>query len=205
MASAGTNHANLGRELESMLERTHEIYAAQNLAQMKKHPVEWKYTSSEAYRELLNYRQDVTARTNTGRYIARIRSYIDFSGVAAGRFVAFDAKQVSRFNFPLGDLRSHQLTRLVAAELCGGIAGLIIRFTNYQRMFFVPASYVDQVNTAIADGGKKSISLKDCEVSGKEIKQRADLECDWYPALIAGRTRSHKRINDDFFYAQHSF
>lgn len=188
MTAATASKANLGREFESMLERTHEVYAAQNLAQIKKHPVEWKYTSYDAFEEMRTYRQDIVARTNTGRYIARIRSYIDFSGVAKGRFIAFDAKQVSRFNFPMVDLRSHQLQRLVAAEQCGGIAGLMIRFTTYQRIFFVPATYVDQVNTdMVKNGGKKSISLTDCEANGVEIPPTNDIECDWFRALITGR------------------
>ncbi|HEV7700208.1 MAG TPA: Holliday junction resolvase RecU [Pyrinomonadaceae bacterium] len=179
-------HANLGREFEQMLERSHEVYADRGLAQIKKHPVEWKYTSFEAFRQLSTHRQDLVAKTNTDRYIARIRSYVDFSGVAKGRFIAFDAKQVSRYNFPLVDLRSHQLTRLVSSEQCGGIAGLMIRFTSYQRIFFVPAAYVDQVNNAMADGGKKSISIDDCVAHGTEIHRAPGIEVDWHRALIKG-------------------
>lgn len=188
MPDTSKSKANLGREFEQMLERTHDVYAELKLASMKKHPVEWKYTSAEAYNTLRSYRQDLAARTNTGRYIARIRSYIDFSGVARGRFVAFDAKQVSRYNFPLVDLRSHQLARLVGAEQCGGIAGLMIRFTSYKRIFFVPALYVDQVNTAMADGGKKSISLDDCVTYGTEIHCSPTVEVDWCSALITERS-----------------
>lgn len=184
MTAKDQSKANLGRDFETMLERTHQIYAAQGLAQMKKHPVEWKYTSYEAFDEMRTFRQDIVARTNTGRYIARIRSYIDFSGVAAGRFIAFDAKQVSRMNFPLTDLRSHQLTRLIDAERCGGIAGLMIRFTKFQRIFFVPAGFVYEVDKAIGKGGKKSISLQDCELHGTEIPHEDDLECHWFHVLV---------------------
>ncbi len=60
----------------------------------------------------------------------------------------------------------------------------MIRFTSYQRIFFVPAAYVDQVNTAIADGGKKSISLQDCEAHGIEIPRTDEIECDWHSVLI---------------------
>jgi recombination protein U len=185
MADSGVNKANLGKEFEKLLEQAHSVYAVKRIADMKKNPVEWKYTSQETYEKTKHYRADITAKTNTGRYIIRAKSNVDFSGVAGGRYVMFDAKQVSRANFPLGDLAEHQLRTLCSAEQCGAIAGLMIYFSAYKRAFFVPASYVQKVSDQmLVKGGKKSISLDECEKFGTEIPKTAMIECDWFSVLI---------------------
>lgn len=168
-----------------MLERSHEVYATQRVAAMQRNPSEWKYTGPAAFSKMKGHHQDLVARTNTGRYLQRVRSTVDFSGVAAGRFVTFDATQVSRLNFPLSDLRPHQLTTLLFAEECGAISGLMIHFTTYGRTFFVPAKYVEQVwNAMTSADGKKSISLSDCEQNGTEVPKSPLIECDWLPVLV---------------------
>lgn len=168
-----------------MLERSHEVYATQKLAAMQRNPSEWKYTGPAAFDKMKNHHQDLVARTNTGRYLQRVKSTVDFSGVAAGRFVTFDAKQVSRLNFPLSDLPPHQLARLTFAEQCGALSGLMIHFTSLRRTFFVSASYVELVNNQMNFfDGKKSISLSDCEENGVEIPRSPIAECDWFAVLI---------------------
>lgn len=175
-----------------MLERSHEVYATERVASMQRNPSEWKYTGPAAFEKMRTHHQDLVARTNTGRYLQRVRSTVDFSGVAGGRFVTFDAKQVSRLNFPLSDLRPHQLTTLCFAEQCGAISGLMIHFTTYRRTFFVPAGYVEQVwNAMTSADGKKSISLAECGENGIEIPSSALVECDWFGVLINGASNKH--------------
>lgn len=182
------NKAHLGRDFERLLEQAHAVYAAKRIADMKKNPGEWKYTNKGAYDKMRSYRADLVAITNTGRYIKRTKSNIDFSGVAGGWYVMFDAKQVSRMNFPLSDLPEHQLETLRVAERCGAIAGLMIHFTSYGRTFFLSAEYVDGVATQmLVKGGKKSISLAECEENGIEIPKSGMIECDWYSVLIEKR------------------
>ena len=185
--AAAVNKSNLGKAFESMLERSHAVYATQKIAAMQKNPAEWKYTGPTAYYKMANHPKDLVARTNTGRFLTRVKSTIDFSGVAGGRFVTFDAKQVSRLNFPLSDLPLHQLSTLCFAEQCGAISGLMIHFSTYKRTFFVPAGYVERVNNEMnLSGGKKSISLADCEENGIEIPSSLMIECDWFGVLIDG-------------------
>jgi recombination protein U len=185
MTAIAANKSNLGKAFESMLERSHEVYAKQKIASMQKNPAEWKYTGPMAYYKMANHPKDLVARTNTGRFLTRVKSTIDFSGVAGGRYVMFDAKQVSRLNFPLSDLPEHQLSTLCFAEQCGAISGLMIHFSTYKRTFFVPARYVEKVRNEITElGGKKSISLTDCEQNGIEVPSSPLVECDWFSVLI---------------------
>lgn len=186
-SAVAVNKSNLGKEFEAMLERSHAVYATQRIAAMQKNPSEWKYTGPMAYDKMKNHPKDLVARTNTGRYLTRVKSTIDFSGVAGGRFVTFDAKQVSRLNFPMSDLPPHQLATLTFAEQCGAISGLMIHFASLGRTFFVSASYVELVNNQMNfAGGKKSISLADCEENGVEIPRSPVVECDWFGVLIHG-------------------
>jgi recombination protein U len=180
--------AHLGRDFERMLEQAHEVYAVKKIADVKKNPTEWRYTNKTAYDKMRAYRADLVAITNTGRYIKRVKSNIDFSGVAGGRYVTFDAKQVSRQNFPLSNLYEHQLENLYFAEQCGAISGLMIHFTEYKRTFFVPAKYAQTVSDQmLLKGGKKSISLGDCEENGVEVPKTAMIECDWFSVLVEGQ------------------
>ncbi len=188
MSDGGANKAHLGREFEQMLEQSHEVYLTQGIAAVRKHPIEWRYTSKLVYDKMAGHRQDLVARTNTGRFLTRVKSNIDFSGVAAGRHVAFDAKQVSRLNYPLDNLPDHQLRTLATVEQCGAISGLMIFFSTYGRAFFVSAGYVDKCCKEMAFGlGKKSISMADCEENGTELKASPLVRFDWFAALIGDK------------------
>lgn len=179
------NKAHLGRDFEQMLEQAHAYYALRKIADIKKNPSEWKYTNQVAWDKMRGYRADLVAKTNTGRFIKRTKSNIDFSGVAGGWYVTFDAKQVSRQNFPLSDLPEHQLRTLHFSEVCGAISGLMIRFAAYNRVFFISAGYVQSVNDQmLVKGGKKSISLAECEVNGIEIPKSGAIDCDWFSVLV---------------------
>jgi recombination protein U len=185
MADTGVQKAHLGRDFERMLEQAHAVYAARKIADVKKNPAEWKYTNQQAFEKMRAYRADLVARTNTGRYIKRVTSNVDFSGVAAGCYVMFDAKQVSRHSFPLSDLPEHQLQTLFFAEQCGAVSGLMIHFTSHRRTFFISAGYVNQVATdMLVKRGKKSIALSECEQYGVEIPRTPMVECDWFEVLV---------------------
>jgi penicillin-binding protein-related factor A (putative recombinase) len=149
-----TTHANLGKGFEQALERAHSVYAVQKLAVMDKNPVEWRFTSRGQYEALKGARADLVAITNTGRFIKRVRSDVDFSGTAKtldgrGISVQFDAKEVTRKSFPLANVEKHQVERLLLNEACGAIAGLMIHFSDLKRTFFVGATVVDQAFIAM--------------------------------------------------------
>lgn len=178
------SHAHLGRDLEDLLKRTHAVYRAKNLADIEKNPVEWTYTAKSQYDALKsNVSHDLVAVTNTKRYIKKVKSNIDFSGVAKGKFAGFDAKQTKEKSLPLKHIQPHQLENLLKKEKCGGIAGFMILFSSLNRLFFVSASVVDAaVIEMLYKKGRKSLSFSDCEQRGKEIEIKGNL-ADWLAVL----------------------
>jgi recombination protein U len=184
------NHANLGKIFEKILERTHQVYTLKRLADIDKNPIEWRFTSKSQYDVLRYQRADLVAITNTGRYIKRVKSDIDFSGTAKmsdgrGISIHFDAKEITRKSFPLANVQAHQVERLLSKQQCGAIAGLMIRFSDLERIFFVSATVVDAAMTAmLCQRGSKSIPLIDCEQKGIEIPNTKLTDCDWHSVLI---------------------
>jgi Penicillin-binding protein-related factor A, putative recombinase len=181
------NHAHLGRNLEDLLDRTHSVYAVQKKANIEKNPVEWVYTSQSQYNTLRNNRADIVAVTNNARYIKRKKSDVDYAGVVApsGRFITFDAKETTGKSFPLSNVAEHQIQTLLKKAECGALAGLMIYFSDLDRLFFLEIDYVDAANIEMLyKKGRKSIPLADCIDLGTEIPIHGNL-ADWYSVLFA--------------------
>lgn len=184
--------ANLGKAFEMDLERTHQFYQVKKLASIDRNPVEWRYTSPQTYNKYANSRgmDRLVARTASGSHLIKAASDIDYSGVAKGRAVAFDAKETSTKNFPLGNVELHQVNALLNKARCGSIAGLMIRFTSVKRVYFVPVAVVDEAIIKMQfHGGRKSLSLAECAGLGLEIPVSQNL-IDWLPVLLKDDQKS---------------
>jgi recombination protein U len=181
------SHAHRGRSLEDLLDRTHAKYEREKKASIEKNPVEWRYTDKNKYDYLCqNSKFDVVARTNTGRYLVRKKSDVDYSGVVApvGRFFTFDAKETAVKNFSLQGLEKHQLETLEAKDRIGALAGLMVYFSSLNRLFFLHVKFVREAEDArLFKRGAKSIPLKTFEEIGREIPTRGDV-ADWYSVLF---------------------
>jgi recombination protein U len=178
------NHAHLGREFERLLEASHEEYKVRKLAIIEKNPIEWKYCGRSDYDYLSQNRSaDLTAKTNTGRFIKRAQSDVDYSGtLKGGRSINFDAKQTGGKSFPLSNVEKHQIRNLREKAEMGAISGLMIYFTELERIFFVSAQAVAKIYDAIITGGRKSLSIEYCEGEGVEIPKRGN-QIDWLKVL----------------------
>jgi len=180
------SHAHRGATLEDLLSRTHEYYRARNLAQIEKQAVEWRYTGLSEYNNLAVKSGELCAKTNTGRYIKKVKSDVDFVGIIAGcgRFVCFDAKQTAEKSLPLSNVADHQIRTLLQKERCGAVSGLMILFSSLNRLFFVPAAVVDAaIIEMLYRKGRKSLSLADCIEKGREIEIKGNL-ADWLRVLL---------------------
>ena len=169
-------HSGRGREFEQMLNSTHRFYAFSGLAAIKQNPVEWKYCDRRTFDFLKNSGGDLVAQTNSGRFIKRVKSQVDFSGVARGRHYEFDAKQTQGKSLPMANVERSQIRHITDAAACGAVAGLMIYFTDLKRVFFLRAEFVGEcVENMLFKKARKSISLSQCETSGVEITVRENL------------------------------
>lgn len=174
------SHSNLGATLETMVDTANHYYKVKNIAHITKNPVEWRYTNLSQYKALANARADLAAVTNTGRFIKRVKSDVDFSGsvktAGGGRYICFDCKQFQGKSFPLANVEDHQIRTLADFAKCGAISGLLLLFTDLNRAFFVSAQLVDECAAAMLyKGARKSLSLLQCENDGIEIYSNAGI------------------------------
>lgn len=89
------------------------------------------------------------------------RSTVDYIGVVQGYSVCFDAKETNLERFPLRNIHQHQIDFMNDFQKQEGIAFLIIRFSQYDKVYFVPFSFIlDKIESA-KQGGKKSIAYAD--------------------------------------------
>lgn len=166
------SHANLGKNFETMLSKTHAEYAARKLAQIDQNPLQWVYINESQFRTFADSTYEIVAKTNRGNFLKKAKSNIDFSGVIAphGKAVHFDAKQTKGKSFPLSNLQKHQLDTLIGKEQLGAVAGIMLYFSELNRVFFVRAKILDAAFIEMLyKGGRRSLSLAQCEENAVEI------------------------------------
>jgi len=97
----------------------------------------------------------------TNKGIIPQASTVDFAGlIEGGKFIAYDAKEtLSKTNFPLSNIKQHQLEYLSMANELGGIAFFLIHFkTLYpDKAFYTPISLVRYYEF---EDKRKSIPIK---------------------------------------------
>ncbi len=115
-----------GSLLEEMVNRTNEKNRAKNLALIQKIPT-----------PITPVRMDKETRQITLAYFEQ-RSTVDYIGVVQGIPVCFDAKECKTKNFPIQNIHEHQIVFMQDFEKQGGVAFLIIAFTQQNRYFYLP-------------------------------------------------------------------
>jgi len=100
------------------------------------------------------------------------RSTVDYIGLVQGFPICFDAKETSMKRFPLKNIHQHQLDFMEDFQKQEGIAFFIIYFTTYDKMLFIPYSFIKEQVAKALDGGKKSIAFEECnefyEITNKD-------------------------------------
>lgn len=122
-------------------------YMAQGLAFVFKVPEAWR----------------CLGRTEKGFLCVPAPGVVDFIGIARGKPVAFDCKEVANsLRFPLSRLPEHQFRFLESWHKQGGIAFLIIAFWRVDRICIAP---FDTISVAYrkwqAGKGRASIGLEE--------------------------------------------
>ena len=85
-------------------------------------------------------------------------STLDYTGIYQGKYLEFDAKEtLSKTSFPLSNIHAHQLEHIKKVIHHGGIAYLIIRFSNLNQTFLLLGNdLISFINTE----ERKSIPLE---------------------------------------------
>lgn len=136
-----TNYRNRGMFLERVIDISNKQYLERNLALINKIPTP----------------TSINMKKGTARYTQN--STVDFTGVANGKFIAFDAKEVKSKRFDFSRLQPHQEQYLKQAHIQRGEAFLIILFTTENTCYKLDIEEYTELKNELNAKGRKSIPL----------------------------------------------
>lgn len=186
-----------GEAWESEIETANDWYRRRKIADVRKVPHNWSLISySEYFRVKQKLPGSFLARTEDGKFLVRAKSDVDFIGGGRlsddSRFsVCFDCKDTRGDRFPLSNLADHQLTKMLDRARCGWHAGVMLRFSEHDRAFFVPADVLDAavcrmiaLRRRTAVRGTASLTLTEVASLATEIKRdKATGIWNWISAI----------------------
>lgn len=128
--SKATQYGSRGMSLEDMLNQSNDYYRTHRLAVIHKKPTPIQVVK-------VDYPKRSAAKITEAYY--RNASTTDYNGVYQGFYIDFEAKQTNnKKSFPLANLPDHQRDHMMACIEQGGIAFLILSFTQLNEIFLVP-------------------------------------------------------------------
>lgn len=143
-----------GSQLEEMINLTNIRYRELGLALIQKVPTPIKPITI-----------DQQTRHITLAYFDQ-KSTVDYIGAVQGIPVCFDAKECAADTFPLQNVHPHQVKFMGDFEKQGGIAFLILYYTEKNRYFYQPYASLLRFWQRMEAGGRKSFRyeemLEDC-------------------------------------------
>ena len=115
-----------GSTLEEMINRTNEKYREKKLALVQKIPT--PITP-------ININKETSQITLA--YFEQ-KSTVDYIGVMGGIPICFDAKECGKKSLPFSNIHPHQVSFMSDFDQQGGIAFLLVHFTEYGETYVLP-------------------------------------------------------------------
>lgn len=140
-AAAAASAGKRGMDLESDINRTNLFYLDRDIAVIHKKPTPVQIVK-------VDYPQRSAAKITEAYF--KLPSTTDYNGIYRGKYIDFEAKECAqKTSFPFKMIHPHQIRHLSSVLKHGAIAFLIVRFSEYDEMYFIPAGKViDFYNTA---------------------------------------------------------
>jgi len=133
-----------GSVLEELVNRTNENYRGKDLAIIQKVPT-----------PITPIKMDKEHHQITLAYFDQ-KSTVDYIGAVQGYPVCFDAKECRTDTFPLANIHEHQVAFMGDFEKQGGIAFLLISFTERNAFYYMTYREMARFWKRWKDGGRKS-------------------------------------------------
>lgn len=178
------NKANLGMDLEDIINDSNEYYLNNDIAVIHKKPTPVQIVK-------VDYPMRSKAVITEAYY--KIPSTTDYNGVYKAKYIDFEAKEShSLTSFPLTNIHPHQITHLEKIIKHGGIGFFIILFSKYNEYYLVEFDLVKEYwDNSLAEG-RKSIPYK-------VIKERSHLIKEGYLPRLP-----YLRVVDEVFFKNNS-
>ena len=170
-----------GSTLEDMINHTNDLYREKKLALIQKIPTPITPVSI-----------DKTSRHITLAYFDQ-KSTVDYIGAIQGVPVCFDAKECAADTFPLQNVHPHQVAFMREFEEQGGIAFLIIYFSQRDELYYLPFFHLDAYWERMQQGGRKSFTYEEMDKTWR-IKSHREILVHYLEPL----SRDLGEREDDF-------
>lgn len=155
------DYSNRGMTLEEDLNETNQYYIENNIAVVHKKPTPVQIVN-------VSYPKRSAAVIKEAYF--KQASTTDYNGVYKGRYIDFEAKETKlQTSFPLKNFHEHQIVHMQNVLNHGGIAFIIIRFSQTEEIYYLPAETLIDYWKQMLAGGRKSIPKKDIERFGDLI------------------------------------
>lgn len=143
------NKANLGMDLEAMINASNEYYLNNDIAVIHKKPTPVQIVK-------VHYPSRNKAVITEAYY--KTPSTTDYNGIFKGKYIDFDAKENhNKTAFPLANVSAHQVTHLKNIQRHGGIAFLLVAWNKYNEYYLLPFEVLNEYWEASLHDGRKSI------------------------------------------------
>lgn len=147
-----------GSTLEELINRTNDAYREKGLALIQKIPTPIKPIQIEK-----------ETRHITLAYFDQ-KSTVDYIGAVQGIPVCFDAKECAENTFPMANIHEHQYRFMRDFEKQGGIAFLVISFTQKNQYYYLTFQQLAIFYDRMQQGGRKSFLYDELD-KGYQIRQ----------------------------------
>lgn len=129
------NKANLGMDLETLINSTNEYYLTIDKAVIYKKPTPVQIVK-------VDYPSRNKAVITEAYY--KTPSTTDYNGIYKGKYIDFECKEChSTTSFPLANIHPHQISHLQKIIAHGGIGFLIVSFNKYNEFYVVPFDFIN--------------------------------------------------------------
>jgi recombination protein U len=152
------SYSNRGMTLEEDLNETNEYYLDRKIAVIHKKPTPVQIVQ-------VDYPKRSAAVIKEAYF--KQASTTDYNGVYKGRYIDFEAKETKNStSFPLQNFHPHQISHMGEVLSQGGICFVILRFSKYEKVYFLEAKHLLSFWERMTKGGRKSITKDEIEQKG---------------------------------------
>jgi recombination protein U len=162
-------YSNRGMTLEEDLNETNEYYLQHGIAVIHKKPTPVQIVDVHFPKR--------SAAVITEAYFKKA-STTDYNGIYNGKYIDFEAKETqNKTSFPLRNFHDHQIDHMKAVVKQGGIAFVILRFSNLEECYLLDSHFLFECWNNSKNGSRKSIPRRMIIESGYQIA------IGWHPRI----------------------
>ena len=165
-----TSVKNRGMRFEACIDESNDYYNSHHKAVIHKKPTPIQIVK-------VDYPSRQAAKITEAYY--KTPSTTDYNGVYKGKYIDFDVKETqNKTSFPLKNIHPHQISHLKAVHAQNGIAFLLIYFSAFDTIHFLPYAALDTfIKRAVH--GRQSITYQELLETGYIIQEGINPRIDY--------------------------